>query len=382
MSSEFNALYENTLQSIEQTVDVVDCLDLLANDHNLNNCIEFFKKYQEFEFKHNQRLLILNQDTDYYPSWDSVGNNIFNIITIIAEFDVSTDHIVILNANFGDRFVKEVNNLCDINNLNPIQVIDTSLWYNYPPSPIEDIDISINKKNLFCFLNGVSRSHRKTMYAWLAEYDLLEHGNISWHTGHRGQYIEMTDSISNKSEFNKNLRIVYPTFSRINEELGMSKLEKQLHIKHSLLYNKDVKHNSIKGAPNEKFRWRAPFLQESLIYLIAETVGDYPHVYISEKTWKACASKVPFMIAGAQHSLKILKDKGFQTFSNIWDESYDDIPDFYNRSNAIAEQLQWLKNQDYNKIINDCIPILEHNHNHLKQFYIDELSRLTSELKK
>ena len=382
MKSKFCALYENTLQSIEQTVEIVDCLDILAHGCNLNNLINFFKKYKGFEFNYNQRLLILNHDTDYYPSWDSVGNNIFNIIQIVAEFDISTDHIVILNANLGDKFTKEVNYLCSINNLSSIQVINTSLWYNYAPSTLTNIDISKNKKKLFCFLNGVSRTHRKTMLAWLAEYDLLDQGNISWHASNLGKNINVTKQISEHA-FSKKLRILYPTCSIINEELGMSKSEKQLHVKNNLLFSKNIKSESISGAPNiEESRWRADFLQESLVYLISETVGDYPHVYLSEKTWKAFASKTPFMLAGAKDSLKVLKDNGFKTFHDFWDENYDNIPSFYLRSKAIAEQLNYLKNQNFNKIISDCIPILNHNYNHLKQFRKDELSKLLRELQK
>jgi len=247
---------------------------------------------------------------------------------------------------------------------------------------LTNINILKNKKKLFCFLNGVSRTHRKTMLAWLAEYDLLDQGNISWHADNLGQNVNFTEKISGHA-FSKKLRILYPTFSRINEDLDMSESEKQLHVKNNLLFSKNIKNKSISGVPNSnESRWRADFLQESLVYLISETVGDYPHVYLSEKTWKAFASKTPFMLAGAKNSLKILKDKGFKTFHDFWDENYDNIPNFYLRSKAIVEQLHYLKNQNYNKIISDCIPILNHNYNHLKQFRKDELSKLLSELQK
>jgi len=378
----FVTLRESAVEVINDSIEVVEYLDLMYSDYDLNGLINFFKKYQDFEFTHKQRLVILHHDLDYYPSWDSVGNTIFNIIQIVAEFDISTDHIVILNSNFGGKYADDVNYLCEIENLNPIQVVDTSLWYDYPPMrKIRNIDITPNKKNLFCFLNGVGRSNRKTMYAWLAEYNLLEQGNISWHADNYGYDDTLLSKNQSNTEFSRHLRTTYPCFSRINESMGLSKLEKQLHMKHHALFNKDIKSSGIVGTPNDKeTRWTADFLQESLVYLVSETVGDYPHILITEKTFKAFASKVPFMIAGPKNILEYLRSKGFKTFNNIWDESYDNISDFYNRSKAIAEQLNWLKDQDQNKILNDCIPILEYNYNHLRQFHDNELSLLSSNL--
>jgi len=64
-------------------------------------------------------------------------------------------------------------------------------------------------------------------------------------------------------------------------------------------------------------------IQKSFLYVCTETVFDYPHAYISEKSFKGITAKRPFIILGAPGTLSLLKSYGFKTFSDWWDEDYD-----------------------------------------------------------
>ena len=68
---------------------------------------------------------------------------------------------------------------------------------------------------------------------------------------------------------------------------------------------------------------------DSLIYVPTETVFFGRRTHITEKTFKAIALGMPFVLVAAAGSLEYLRSYGFQTFNDIWSESYDeDIDDF------------------------------------------------------
>ena len=46
---------------------------------------------------------------------------------------------------------------------------------------------------------------------------------------------------------------------------------------------------------------------------------------VSEKIYKPLAYQHPFVVYGSEGTLRYLKRNGFETFSNLWDESYDDV---------------------------------------------------------
>jgi len=86
--------------------------------------------------------------------------------------------------------------------------------------------------------------------------------------------------------------------------------------------------------------------------------------YMTEKTAKAVASNMPFVIIGACGLLKRLHKLGFKTFADFWDESYDDVQDYSERLEKIKEIIKWVasKNLDELKdIYNQMIPIFKHN---------------------
>ena len=58
--------------------------------------------------------------------------------------------------------------------------------------------------------------------------------------------------------------------------------------------------------------------------------NDYIHnikthnLFITEKTWRPIHTGHPFIISGNPNTLKILREWGFETFPEIFDESYDE----------------------------------------------------------
>ena len=114
--------------------------------------------------------------------------------------------------------------------------------------------------------------------------------------------------------------------------------------------------------------WLSLFDQsaESLLYLVTETVATGRRHHLTEKTFKPIAMGMPFIIVGTQGSLKYLRSYGFKTFSDLWDESYDDEPDDSKRIEKIAKVLELLDGLgEYRQDIFDSAQeIVEHNWNH------------------
>jgi hypothetical protein len=65
------------------------------------------------------------------------------------------------------------------------------------------------------------------------------------------------------------------------------------------------------------------------------TLND--NLFLSEKSYKPMACKHPILMASTQGNLAHLRSQGFETFPELWDESYDDIVDWRKRMDRIVE---------------------------------------------
>lgn len=112
-----------------------------------------------------------------------------------------------------------------------------------------------------------------------------------------------------------------------------------------------------------------PYYQNSLVSLITETNFDNDEVTLTEKSYKPIKEKHPFIIVGVNGALKGLRKAGFKTFSEFWDESYDEIDNHGQRMQAIRNVIENISTWDNDKILDfkrKVKPILEHNYNVLK----------------
>ena len=156
--------------------------------------------------------------------------------------------------------------------------------------------------------------------------------------------------------------------------------QKRIHLSPKLsvpeLLLKEMKyifrHNDVEQKGNTHKAWNI-FKDLSYDYeywLVTETVaGDdhHGHVFLTEKTFKPILLKMGFVIAGRMGVLKKLRDLGFKTFSDYWDESYDTIDWWPDRRDALVKTIEDI-------ILNDVhvpLDILEYNFNVLKDHSAD-----------
>lgn len=80
--------------------------------------------------------------------------------------------------------------------------------------------------------------------------------------------------------------------------------------------------------------------QQAAIDVVLETLFDDARIQLTEKILRPIACGKPFILASTPGSLQYLRDYGFQTFSDLIDESYDTIEDPVLRLQAIMNTMQ------------------------------------------
>lgn len=111
------------------------------------------------------------------------------------------------------------------------------------------------------------------------------------------------------------------------------------------------------------------FYEDSLIHIIAETNFFSDIIHLTEKTLKPIMYKQPFIILGPKKSLFYIKQLGFKTFEDIWDESYDLIEDNMERLYSVInliESISKKSEEEKLEISKKVKDIVEYNFDQMK----------------
>jgi hypothetical protein len=238
-------------------------------------------------------------------------------------------------------------------------IFEPTLYTYYSNLFKNNYKITQNKKLYFLCCNQRANHIRQSLYYFFHKFHLIDEsyfsylGNLS--NSVYNSYDEIHDVIikNNISWYSKN--VDYKTL-----------LAK---IPFSTIKNDSYKNNGLNLPDSFMF-------QDTFCSVITETYDVEKYGFLSEKTFKAIAGYHPFIIYGNQGNLKILKELGFKTFGDYWDESYDDFSQI-DQFEMILHLLLEIKNWPVDKInliYKKMIPILEYNYNHLfntlpKMFY-------------
>ena len=115
--------------------------------------------------------------------------------------------------------------------------------------------------------------------------------------------------------------------------------------------------------------WLGNFAEvaDSLLYVPTETVYFGRRTHLTEKTFKAIALEMPFVMVAPAGSLAYLREYGFQTFADVFDESYDDETNDVLRLEKVVCLLKDLNNltvRERQQIHRACLSAVEHNFRH------------------
>jgi hypothetical protein len=202
-----------------------------------------------------------------------------------------------------------------IDKCNVRQAITESVISKYRPGP--------RKKTFLCF-NRRYNDHRLMLYLAVVQHGLIDQCYYS---------MDKTQPEANRS-FIENCKYLLSRFSDMglisDDVLAADKLlplvlDNPNFSRYPMEHSVDpVKH----------------LYDTSLINIVTETYFFNKIIHITEKTYKPIAFMQPFILVAAAGSLQHLKDMGFKTFSNFWDESYDQELDDKQRFRKITALIQ------------------------------------------
>ena len=121
---------------------------------------------------------------------------------------------------------------------------------------------------------------------------------------------------------------------------------------------------------------------ETEFEVVLETLFDDPRNQLTEKSLRPIACGQPFLMLSSAGSLKYLRQYGFKTFSNIFDESYDDILDAKERMKAVVKTMSTIANWTEVERNNSMIKIKEITDYNRRHFFSkDFFDTVVNELK-
>lgn len=216
----------------------------------------------------------------------------------------------------------------------------------------------------YIHLNRVPRAHRVTFVSLLAEHDLLKHGYVSLglqETGHpTGKDTLLTyikEQTINQYKWNPDSQVYKDVVA------GSEKLLKAMPL---TVDTDDLVFNWVSYEVHP-----IAFVQKSYFSIVSGTncfKQDELGVTVNEKEFKAIASKHPFLLVARPKTLSQLRDIGFKTFGQWFDESYDEEEDDSQRLFKLAKEVERLcniSNDDWDRMLVEMQPTIEHNFNWL-----------------
>jgi len=222
-------------------------------------------------------------------------------------------------------------------------LLSTFEQLNYKKENLENVA-------LYNCLQKRPRAHRLWMVYYLKLFGLLDDGINTCNTlGNGVNEVYMLRRRMSKRDIEE-LRKILPLFEN----------EKYMH------YGKEFVNDFVDGDCGLFLtKLNEEIMYDSWLSVVSEASFSEEDTtcFISEKTFKPIAVGHPFIIYGNKHSLRYLRDLGYQTFSPYINEAYDDL-NGWDRLIAIVKELERIKsftNQQKFDWFKQIIPILKHN---------------------
>lgn len=373
--------WEKLLSALSTKIEIVDEIDILEIVINPYKTLTDLEKYVNFKFKPNQRLIITQIDTLFFIKNTSYSISLYNLFVIVSHLGIPTEHILILtNQNISN----EIKTLSKIFDLTPMKVF-VSCYNNIQTTPSKNISNLSLSENLINYpyinLNGLKRSARILLLCILENRNLIDKGLVTWSFSKPNTFNNFNSAVNE----NKTVLplIVSGNGSLVNDSLFLDNEYREIFNKFSKKFLDSTQTHqliTVFDKSNDSQTFQPKFLQNALIYLVSETVVDYPYPYLSEKTFKGFLVKRPMIICGAPYSIAQLKDLGFKTWGDFWDESYDNLTFMPDRLNAICNIIEDFSRLSIDQLQDTCIKmkdILEYNyHWYINEFANNQLEKL------
>jgi hypothetical protein len=282
-----------------------------------------------------------NQSIVIYSSFGEACN-LPELETVLNKFKKSFT-IVITHRNYPCSIEQKFN--CKI-----VKVKYACAYYsrNVPKQSWVEIHPTATIKK-FLSLNNRAQWNRQALMQFLIKFDLMKDFYFSY-------WCQDRFGVGQKTVYDHTNRIIGNTW--FNENLDLEKLYELIPIK--------LKQDLFEG--NDWSTGTDFFYQESFASFVNETyIDENFDPFLTEKAMKPLAYGHPFLLFSSAGALANLRDLGFETFGDIFDESYDLIESPQPRFEHLLREVDRickLDNATLADITTHIIPRLQHNHNH------------------
>jgi hypothetical protein len=126
--------------------------------------------------------------------------------------------------------------------------------------------------------------------------------------------------------------------------------------------------NTIRNQYNQEYNTNLDLLQhyhQFDIEIVAESYTLGSVYFPTEKTIRPMSAGRPMLVYGPKNFLSKLRRFGFDTWHNVWDETYDAL-EGADRWRRMREIIKQLAHQDQQQLWDQCRPACDHNRNHLE----------------
>jgi len=211
----------------------------------------------------------------------------------------------------------------------------------------------------FLSLNSRAQWNRQALMQFLIKFDLMKDFYFSYRCEDRL-------GVGQKTVYDQSNKIIGEAPTWFNENLDLEKLYELIPI----IIEQDLLSEGNHSSASRNW-WSCGkdfFYQESFASFVNETyIKENFDPFLSEKAMKPLAYGHPFLLHSSAGALANLRDQGFETFGDIFDESYDQIEGPQLRFEHLLREvirICELDNATLANIKNHIIPRLQHNHNH------------------
>lgn len=233
--------------------------------------------------------------------------------------------------------------------------------YNQLPDVLDTLNPYSPKEKFFDVLLGIGRPHRDFVYNSFHKFNLTHNNIINYHqkggVGHEenSDFIIEPGTTRSYTRYTTDLKreysVVHVEYRSIRTHLAC--------VIHTGIYN------------------------QTAYSVVTETNTSGVFHLFTEKIAKPILGRRLFVVFAGQGYLQSLKNLGFKTFSDVIDESYDDILDSTTRWKLAFEQIQNLCNQNQHEVLAKIRHIVDHNYNLLmnRDWTGEAISQMISKIK-
>jgi hypothetical protein len=364
----------------------ISCFYSLASyDRDMSRLYWDLKNYldQRFEgdavrFEPHERLVFEHDDLDFWIDDTAVPFTLYNLQLILRELDISNFFVrLVTNLPDYDAYAERVAQrlVCD----QPMPVISSSLmgscltpprpWHRYEDYDMGYKNIAMQDQNIewpFICQSRLRRFHRTYFMSRLHARQLQRSGYISY--SNQGPILQQTRDAD--IEPAPCYFLTASPFTRSSPEIVIREPAHQSCVR-AFGTVSQYRWPEHQPDPPEAVAASAymssPEMSSALIYVGLETAVNLPRPFITRVTLRPVVNQRPFVIFGSAGVLSMLRDLGFRTFHDFWDESYDLETDIEARAEKIMDVLEiWSARtpEQLQAAYQDMKPIIEHNHRH------------------